>query len=90
MSFNVNPTPTAIDAPMAIAMLHANADTSIGMIVSPTPSCVKPIANTMAQITALITDAGRTTVEPGTITCLAIGPDSDEKIDKITKELKLF
>jgi len=41
-------------------------------------------------VTALITDAGRTTVEPGTVTCLAIGPDSDEKIDKIIKDLKLY
>src|SRR3989344_7030376 len=41
-------------------------------------------------ITALITDAGKTTIEPGTITCLGIGPDSDEKIDNIVKELKLF
>ena len=41
-------------------------------------------------ITALITDAGKTTVEPGTITAVAMGPDDDEKIDKITKDLKLL
>ena len=41
-------------------------------------------------VTALITDAGRTTVESGTITCLGIGPDSDEKIDKIVRDLKLM
>ena len=41
-------------------------------------------------ITALVTDAGKTTVEKGTITALAIGPDDDIKIDKITKELKLL
>jgi len=40
--------------------------------------------------TTLIRDAGLTTVKPGTITCLAIGPDSEEKIDKIVKELKLI
>ncbi len=40
--------------------------------------------------TGLITDAGRTVVEPGTITCLGIGPDKEEKIDKITSNLKMY
>ena len=31
--------------------------------------------------TALITDAGRTVIAPGTETCVAIGPDKEEKID---------
>ena len=48
------------------------------------------LAKDAGLITALITDAGRTTVEPGTVTCLAIGPDKDEKIDKIIHELKLL
>src|SRR3989338_8504020 len=39
--------------------------------------------------TALITDAGMTVVEPGTITCLGIGPDADEKIDSLTRHLKM-
>lgn len=39
---------------------------------------------------SLITDAGRTVVSPGTRTCAAIGPDDEEKIDKITGKLSLL
>ncbi len=48
------------------------------------------LAKDAKLITALITDAGRTTVEPGTVTCLGIGPDDEEKIDKLTQDLKLL
>ena len=40
--------------------------------------------------TALIQDAGHTVVEPGTITCLGIGPDEEEKINGITGKLKMM
>jgi len=40
--------------------------------------------------TSLISDAGRTVVHPGTITCLGIGPDKEEKIDKVTGNLKMI
>lgn len=39
---------------------------------------------------ALIIDAGKTQLEKGTITCVAIGPYYSEKIDKITGNLKLL
>lgn len=38
----------------------------------------------------LQTDAGFTEVEKGTITALAIGPDEEEKINRITKGLQIF
>ena len=39
--------------------------------------------------TELVKDAGHTVVEPGTITCLGIGPDLEENIDKVTGKLKM-
>ncbi len=38
----------------------------------------------------LIKDAGKTAVEPGTITCIGIGPHKEQEIDKITSDLKLI
>ena len=37
----------------------------------------------------LIIDAGKTHLEPGTITCFGIGPAYADEIDVITKDLKL-
>ena len=39
---------------------------------------------------ALITDAGKTVIAPGTVTCLGIGPADEEKIDKLTGELGML
>ena len=38
----------------------------------------------------LVHDAGHTELPRSTITCLGIGPDDEEKIDKITQDLKLL
>jgi PTH2 family peptidyl-tRNA hydrolase len=39
---------------------------------------------------AVIRDAGRTQIEPGTVTSLGMGPAEEERIDRITKDLKLL
>jgi len=41
-------------------------------------------------ITAVISDAGRTQLEPGTVTCGAIGPAEEEDIDRICRDLPLM
>ena len=40
-------------------------------------------------VTALIRDAGRTELEKGTLTALAIGPAEERKIDSLTAHLSL-
>ncbi len=39
---------------------------------------------------ALIKDAGKTEVEPGTVTALGIGPCSEDEIDRITSHLPML
>ena len=46
-------------------------------------------AKALGFVTSVIEDAGKTVVEPGTVTCLAIGPDKEDKIDKLTGKLKM-
>ncbi|HSU72942.1 MAG TPA: peptidyl-tRNA hydrolase Pth2 [Candidatus Binatia bacterium] len=41
-------------------------------------------------VVAVVTDAGHTHLNPGTITCLAIGPHDEKRIDLVTGKLKLM
>ncbi len=41
-------------------------------------------------VAAVITDAGKTVIAPGTKTCVGIGPDEEEKVDKVTGELPMM
>jgi PTH2 family peptidyl-tRNA hydrolase len=50
----------------------------------------KQIAEDNDLVVGLITDAGKTVVAPGTRTCLGIGPDDEEKIDRVTGKLKMM
>jgi len=48
------------------------------------------MAKALKLVTSLITDAGKTFFKEPTRTCLAIGPDKEDKIDKITGKLKMY
>ncbi len=39
---------------------------------------------------SVVRDAGRTQIRPGTVTAMGIGPAKEEKINRITKNLKLL
>ncbi|XP_057324295.1 peptidyl-tRNA hydrolase 2, mitochondrial-like [Microplitis mediator] len=47
-------------------------------------------ANNHGLVTAIIKDAGRTQLEPGTISVLGIGPGPNSIVDKVTSHLKLL
>lgn len=47
-------------------------------------------ARTMGLPSSLVQDAGRTQLEPGTTTCLGIGPAPVDLVDTVTGKLKLL
>ncbi|MCQ2078846.1 MAG: peptidyl-tRNA hydrolase Pth2 [archaeon] len=50
----------------------------------------KAIAERQGITCSIVCDAGRTEVDPGTYTCLGIGPERQSVIDKITGDLKML
>jgi PTH2 family peptidyl-tRNA hydrolase len=51
---------------------------------------IKKEAEKMKIPNFLVRDAGKTQVDPGTITCLGLGPCKEEILDKVTGGLKLL
>ncbi len=51
---------------------------------------LKKMADNEGLTTCLVKDAGMTEIEPGTVTCLGIGPAPNDIVDKITGDLPLF
>jgi peptidyl-tRNA hydrolase, PTH2 family len=51
---------------------------------------VKKHADSLNLPVSLVHDSGRTQLDPGTVTCVGIGPAPEEMVDKVTNKLKLL
>ena len=51
---------------------------------------IKAAAEANRLVTSLITDAGRTEIPSGTVTCIGIGPTTDSVVDTITGDLSML
>jgi len=51
---------------------------------------IKSLADKKGIVNYRVVDAGRTQIPTSTVTVLALGPDEDEILDKLTGDLKLL
>ncbi len=51
---------------------------------------IKSFADAQGIINCVITDAGRTEIAPGTVTCIGLGPAKVSDMNRLTGELKML
>ena len=51
---------------------------------------IKMTADALGIVNSVVTDAGRTEIAPGSVTCIGLGPAPASKIDKVTGELSML
>lgn len=51
---------------------------------------IKAMADASGLINSVITDAGRTEIAPGSVTCMGVGPAPESVVDKVTGDLSMM